>query len=218
MEFVALSFLVGFFTMGFEMAASRLLAPWFGSSIVVWGTLITTLLAGIASGAFIGGQLTKLNKGMNIFGIMMVVCGGMIALSSISASPVIRMVESFGFEHRANLIICSNLLFLLPSVLLGTSTPYLVGMAFKKGTTKEAGALTGLISSASTFGSIAGTLMTSFYLLVWWGVDVCMNVFAMGIVCIGLISFALWRSRGRSLSMPKCLSSDQGSKSVVKEV
>ena len=170
--------------MGFEMAASRLLAPWYGSSIEVWGTLITTLMTGLAIGTFLGGMLSRKNRGMRLYGAIISFSGVLIFVSSYSCNSVLKLINALGLEYRASLVLSSNFLFLLPCIFLGISTPYLVSVVSKN--SESSGMATGLISSSSTFGCIAGTLITSFYLILWMGTHHCMNLFSALLFALGL--------------------------------
>ena len=53
----AVAFVTGAIVMSFEMLGSRYLNPYFGSGIYTWASLISTVLAALTVGYFLGGSL-----------------------------------------------------------------------------------------------------------------------------------------------------------------
>src|SRR5207237_2220727 len=85
-----LVFLLGMLSMGLQLVASRVLAPFFGSSIFVWASLITTFLAAFSSGSFIGAAVSakSVSSQRKIVAGLMIACAGWLLFNSLASYAV----------------------------------------------------------------------------------------------------------------------------------
>ena len=158
-------------TMVVELAAVRLIAPWFGTSLVVWTNVIAVVLLALALGYLVGGKLSRSGRPLGRLGWMLVVAGALTAwLPGLSAPaaraflpPDLSLHEAAGAVLWGSLAV-SLVLFLLPAALLGTVAPLAVEAVqeLEGGTAGHAG---GAVLCASTLGSLAGVFGTSHLLL-----------------------------------------------------
>lgn len=164
-----LAFSAGFSIMCFELLGGRMLAPFFGSSVYVWGSIITVFMLALSIGYLSGGKFSLYNPSVTRFGLIFVV-------AALSLLPTIFFSESifeFVFERiedpRYGSLVASALVFLVPSIIMGMIAPYSVRILTVSA--DSSGHTAGFLYFVSTLGSAIGTIMTSFYLVLWLQVD-----------------------------------------------
>ena len=162
---LTLAFCAGFSIMCFELLGGRLLAPYFGSSVYVWGSIITVFMLALSIGYLSGGRYSMLKP--NLFKY-----GGIFILSALSLMPTIFFSESImGWvfdrieDPRYGSLTASLFLFLLPTAIMGMIAPYSVRILTQS--KDSAGQTAGYLYFISTLGSAIGTIITSFYLVLW---------------------------------------------------
>lgn len=162
-------FVAGAVLLGVEIAASRVLAPFFGNSLFVWGALIGVVLAGLAAGYWAGGTLADR---VPVPGLMTAVMGaGGLAVLAIPFvdEPVLEGVVDWDPGPRLNPLVAAVLLFGAPSVLLAAVTP--VAIRLRARSVASVGKTAGRLFALSTAGSIAGTFATAFWLIPEFGTN-----------------------------------------------
>jgi spermidine synthase len=152
-------FLAGAGSLATEMAASRLLAPYFGSSNVVWANVIGLMLAFLALGYWLGGGLADRYPRPRFLAMLLVVAAALLAVIPFAARPLLHGAIR-GFDSISVGIVVGSFfsvlaLFILPVTLLGMVAPFSVRLAL--GGVEEAGRTTGRLYALSTVGSIVGT-------------------------------------------------------------
>lgn len=161
-------FLCGAIVMSFEMLGSRVLAPNFGNSIFVWGSLISTFLAGLALGYYLGGRFADYSPSTKKLGMIILIPAAFLTMFPLFGYEISDWIFDLDFEMRISPLVASMLLFFLPSVFLGAVSPYTVKLMICSLYTS--GSTVGTLYALSTLGSIVGTLLTSFYLITIAGV------------------------------------------------
>jgi spermidine synthase len=162
-------FVSGAVVLGMEIAASRVLAPYFGNSLFVWGALIGVVLAGLALGYWAGGWLAdrvptpSLLAGVMGLGSLFVL--GIPALDE----PVLEAIVEWDPGPRLNPLLAAIALFGPPSFVLAGVAPIAVRLRARSLTTL--GQTAGRLFAISTAGSIAGTFATAFWLIPEFGTD-----------------------------------------------
>jgi len=165
---VLLSYLIagwsGFFVMGVELLGGRLLAPTFGSSIYVWGAIITVFMLALSLGYLAGGRYSMHAPSVRRLGAILLV-------AALTASPVLlfadAMLEAVAVaapDPRLGSLLGAALLLFVPTFFSGMVSPYAVRLLVQDRV--SAGRHAGQLYFVSTFGSAAGTLLTSFYLVL----------------------------------------------------
>jgi hypothetical protein len=182
---VALCYLVafwsGFFVMGVELLGGRLLAPNFGSSIYVWGAIITIFMLALSLGYLAGGRYSQRNPSLAKLGLL-------LAAAALTALPVLPLsgitLENLAIavpDPRFGSLAGAALLFFIPTFFSGMVSPYCVRLLVDSEETS--GRRAGQLYFVSTFGSAAGTILTSFYLVLWFEV----NVIIISLVAISTV-------------------------------
>lgn len=160
-----LSFLLGIFSMGFQLLGSRLLSPWFGSSIVVWAFLISAFLVAFSLGSIGGGILVKFPYATRRRALVIVsaVAVAGFAINALAGSAFLAWLDGMSVSLSVGLGAACGLLFLPPVAAVAAFTPVLVQAVHDRG--NSAGFASGLIYCVSTLGNIAGIMLTAFVLI-----------------------------------------------------
>ena len=162
-------FICGAIVMSFEILGSRVLAPNFGSSVFVWGSLISVFLAGLSVGYYLGGRLADINPSSRKLSLIIIAPGLLFLTFPLYSGPVSDWIFMKDLGVRMSPLIASSVLFLVPSVFLGIVSPYTAKLLICS--LHTSGKTIGTLYALSTFGSIIGTLITSFYLITMAGVN-----------------------------------------------
>src|SRR5574338_1667367 len=172
-------FLSGAVLLGVEIAASRVLAPTFGSSLYVWGALIGVVLSGLALGYWIGGALA--DRWPSPFLLLGAIALGAVLVLAIPLADqwVLDRIVSWDPGPRLDPLLASVVLFGPMSVVLASVSPIAVRLAARS--LDRLGRTAGRLFSISTAGSIAGTFATAFWLVPEYGTD---QVLAVGAVVL----------------------------------
>ena len=173
-------FIAGGVLLGLEIASSRVLAPLFGNSLYVWGSLIGIVLAGLSTGYWIGGIVADRYRNPRL--LVGLLGGGallVLAIPFVDGWILDRVVE-WDPGPRLNPVIATILLFGLPSVVLGSVSP--VAVRLKARSIENLGRTAGRLFAISTAGSIAGTFLTSFWLIPELGTDQVLASAAIALV------------------------------------
>ena len=175
-------FLCGAVVMALELTASRILAPYFGNSIFVWGSLIGVVLTGMSAGYYIGGRVADKRPDFGTFCLVVLTAGIFVLLIPLVTPVVFDLIISLNLGERIPPLIASVAILAMPSFLLGMVSPYAIRLAAK--TLSDLGNLAGKLYSLSTAGSIFGTFVTAFILIPELGIVKILQV--SGIVLVGL--------------------------------
>jgi spermidine synthase len=171
--------------MALEITGSRVLATHFGSSIYVWGAIIGVFLAALAGGYYSGGMLADRKPTFFLLNLILLAAGCWLLVIPFYANWLCRAVRYVNPGERLNPLIATVLLFGGPSVLLGMVSPFAVRLAAR--TVENIGNLSGRLYALSTVGSIAGTLISSFWLIPAFGVRTLLSALGACLVLLPLI-------------------------------
>ena len=160
-------FTTGACVMILELVGSRVLAPYFGTSIVVWTSLIGLILASLSIGYWWGGKLADERPNWITLAAIICLAGIDIGLVGFTKTIVLEMIQSLTRDLRVSSIAATLVLFCPPSILLGMVSPYAVKLKIKNLATS--GATVGELYAISTIGSIVGTFLTGFILIAVLG-------------------------------------------------
>jgi len=175
-------FICGAIVMSFEILGSRVLAPNFGSAVFVWGSLISVFLAGLSAGYYLGGRLADINPSSRKLSLIIIAPGLLLLTFPLYSAPVSDWIFMQDLGVRMSPLLASSALFLIPSVFLGIVSPYTAKLMICS--LHTSGKTIGMLYALSTFGSIIGTLITSFYLIALAGVNAL--IMGQGVLLIAL--------------------------------
>jgi spermidine synthase len=144
-----------------EICASRLLAPNFGASTVVWANVIGLVLAALSLGYWLGGRIADRHPQPQVLGRVVVCAGALVAIVPFAARPLLDVTVRGLNTVSAGAVIGSFLgslvLFAPPVVLLGTAAPFAIRLAVSD--VAVAGSVSGRLYALSTVGSIVGVFV-----------------------------------------------------------
>jgi hypothetical protein len=186
---IVLSYLIagwsGFFVMSVELLGGRLLAPTFGSSIYVWGAIITIFMLALSIGYLIGGRWSTHSPSVKRLGLILIVAALSVVPTIFFGTDLLDTAASAVPDPRFGSLLGATMLFFVPTVLSGMVSPYAVRLIVQERDTS--GRHAGQLYFVSTFGSAAGTLLTSFYFVLFFDV----NQIFVGLIGVSLVLGAL---------------------------
>jgi hypothetical protein len=164
----------GFYVMLVELLSGRLIAPSFGSSIYVWGSVIFVFMLGLSIGYLLGGIYSNYQPSVARL------CGILIA-SALTTVPILLfgtavldlVFNTIGDPRFGSLVTCLGL-FLVPTIFAGMVSPYAIRIIVKN--KESSGHDAGYLYFISTLGSSFGTLLTAFYLVLLFEVNTILMV------------------------------------------
>jgi len=163
----ALSFIEGASVMSAELLGAKMLAPFYGSSLYVWATVMAVTLGGLALGYFAGGIIAAKNKNNNMLFYVVILAAICTALMPISLKVVSFICASFSLVMA---IIISTIVFLMPPVfLMGMVSPLIIEKLNNSG--QNAGKIAGSVYAISTLGGILATFLMGFYIIPHYGLS-----------------------------------------------
>lgn len=180
-------FVSGAVVMALELLGSRLLAPVFGSSIFVWGSLIGVVLAALSAGYFLGGKLADRRPDFQVLSIVIFAAGLLVISLPAIAPPLFDSVVRLNLGDRYSPLLGTTLLLGVPSILLGMVSPFAIRLAAKS--FEKLGKVSGNLYALSTLGSIVGTFVTVFALIPAFGVN--RIILGMGVTLLVVAFFGL---------------------------
>ena len=196
-------FVVGASSLGAEIAAARLLAPWFGDSTIIWANTIATVLVALSIGYWVGGRMA--DRDPSIVTMSKIIFGAAIlmALVPFLGSPFLRIsvealdnIEAGAFVGS---LIAVLVLIAVPVVLLGAVAPFAIRLSVQK--VDEAGAVAGRLYAISTIGSLAGVFLSALVLIPFVGTRRTFLVFAIALALVAVLGLRM----PRALVLPAAL-------------
>jgi spermidine synthase len=190
----ALVFVVGAASLGAEIAAARLLAPYFGASTIVWANTIGVVLVALAIGYWFGGRFADRHPHLRGLCLLVLAAALLIAAVPFASRPFLSFsVDAFdtvsvgGF---AGSLFGVLVLVAVPVTLLGAAAPWAVRLAVSR--RESAGAVVGRLYAISTAGSLFGTMVAALLLIPLLGTQRTFLVFALALALVGAAGLG-WR-------------------------
>ncbi|MGH7945130.1 MAG: fused MFS/spermidine synthase [Opitutaceae bacterium] len=178
---------LGILSMGFQLLASRLLNPHFGSSIIVWAWLISTFLAAFSTGSMVGGWISNLppepRKRGQITGAVLAVIT--LAVAAFFGRRLLYFIEVTFPDMSTGLLVSCVGIFFLPVTSLSLFGPQCVQFLASRGT--PPGKASGIVYGVSTLGNIAGVMLTAFALIPHFPVSTLLYLW-LGVAIVSLAS------------------------------
>jgi spermidine synthase len=202
-------FLSGLCGMAIEMCAARLLAPYFGTSQVVWANLIGLILLYLSLGYFLGGRLADRFPSEQVLALLLLLAGVFLAMIPFLSQPLLQQgVIGLG-QINVGILLGSLesvlLLFSVPVTLLGMVSPFAIRLMMRE--VQSAGKSSGSIYMLSTLGSILGTFLPVFLSIPTIGTRRTFLVFALVLFLAAFWGLrapvAAWEPRLFAQSSPK---------------
>ncbi|MFP5322829.1 MAG: fused MFS/spermidine synthase [Acidimicrobiia bacterium] len=172
-----------------EITAGRLLAPYVGVSLETFTAVIGVILAGIATGAAVGGRLADRHDPRRLLGPSLFIGGALVWV----AVPVVRAIGPSMRGEPVDIVFLATVAFFLPAAALSAVTPIVAKLRLSS--LDETGSVFGGLSAAGTFGGLAGTFLTGFVLVTLLGTRTIMFVVGLLLVVGGIVVEWLLRRR-----------------------
>jgi spermidine synthase len=180
---------VGAASLGAEIAAARLLAPWFGASTIVWANTIATVLVALSGGYWIGGRLADRDPTFAGLCRLVLLSAALMAAVPFVAGPFLRVSVDALDSVEAGAFVGSLLAVLVliaaPVLVLGCVAPYAVRLSV--GALDEAGRVSGRLYAISTLGSLAGVFLSALVLIPFAGTRRTFLAFALALGLVALL-------------------------------
>ena len=184
-----LVFVVGTGSLGAEIAAVRLLAPYFGASTVVWANTIGIVLVALSVGYWLGGRWADRHPHMRGLCLLALAAALLLAAVPFAADPLLDVAVEALDSISAGAFIGSLLAVLalvaVPVLLLGAVSPWAIRLAVSR--VEEAGQVAGRLYALSTAGSLVGTLLSALVLIPLVGTRRTFLVFALAIALTAVL-------------------------------
>lgn len=160
-------FVCGAIVMVFELVGSRVVAPYLGTSIYIWTSIIGVILGSLSFGYYLGGKIS--DKGPSFRDFSKVIFFSAIAIGAvfILKDAILMIFTNLRLRLDVAALFSSLVLFAPASILLGIISPYAVRL--KISDIKYSGSTVGNLYAISTIGSIVGTFGAGFFLLGFFG-------------------------------------------------
>jgi spermidine synthase len=181
-----LVFVVGTSSLGSEIAAARLLAPYFGASTIVWANTIGVVLVALAIGYWLGGRYADRHAHMRGLCLLVLIASGLIALIPFAGRPFL----SFSVDAFAEISVGGFLgslfgvlvLVAVPVMLLGAASPWAIRITLRD--VRHSGEVAGRLYAISTAGSLFGTMASALVLIPFLGTQRTFLVFALALALV----------------------------------
>src|SRR3954447_1581397 len=157
------AFVTGAIIMSFEMLGSRYLNPYFGSGIYTWASLISTVLAALCVGYFIGGYAADRYPSAAVLGGIVLVGSAYILVLPAFSQRLLEAVLAATDDVRSGSLAAAFAILFFPVTFLGMYSPF--GIRLLLQSAQRSGRVSGTVYGISTLGSIIGTLGTTFFLI-----------------------------------------------------
>jgi spermidine synthase len=180
---------VGTSTLGAEIAAARLIAPFFGASTIVWANTIAVVLVALSIGYWFGGRMADRRPELGALCLLVLVAAALLALVPIVAQPFLSLsVEAFdevslgaGFGSLLGVLA----LVAIPVLMLGAVSPWAIRLKLES--IEDSGQTAGRMYAISTVGSLVGTFLSALLLIPLAGTQRTFLTFALALAIVAAL-------------------------------
>lgn len=180
---LTISFIEGGAVMFTELVSAKLVAPYFGTSLYVWASVLGITLGSLALGYYSGGYFSNKIKSKVLLYWVLLIAGCFVAIMPFSGAWIMKQTINMSIQSGVTV---SLILFLFPPlVLFGMMSPIIINLLTEH--VEESGKVSGLVYSVSTVGGILLTYLTGFYILPNYGISYPTVLFGMFLFLIGFV-------------------------------
>ncbi len=156
-------FIIGAFTMLFELAGIRIMGPFLGTSIIVWSGTIGVIMGSLALGYHFGGKIADKYSSDKALSWILLASGFMVLYTALGGQRIILYIVREAWSLQTKTLLIGFLLFFPANFLFGTVLPLSAKLLIQN--LSESGASIGRLYAFSTMGSISGTVLGGFLLI-----------------------------------------------------
>ena len=194
-RFEFILFIVEAVYMILELIASRVLSPYFGSSNLVWTSVIGIILLSSSAGNYFGGILADKKETNKKLKIILITAFIFVTIIPFVQNGIISFIADCFSDIRVGAIISTIILFFIPSLLVGSLSP--IVLKLKLESMENAGATSGRLQALTTLGGIFGTFFGGFYLIPQYGsIHI---LFLLAIVLLFMIPIVDWKLKAKEI-------------------
>jgi spermidine synthase len=191
---LVLVFVVGSASLGAEITAARLMAPFFGASTIVWANTIAVVLVALSVGYWLGGRVGDRHPHLRGLCLLVMAAAVLIAVVPFVARPFFEIsvdaLDSISAGAFAGSLIGVLVLVAVPVVLLGAASPYAIRLAVPD--VEHSGRVAGRLYAISTAGSLVGTMLAALVLIPFVGTQRTFVAFAVALAVVAAAGLG-WR-------------------------
>jgi MFS family permease len=180
--FILLLVSFGAVVMSLEILSSNLMSPFFGGSIYIWGSIISSFMVHFSVGYVLGGWLSRRFPRISVLATFLVVCSLWVIMIPAIHEPVCEAISASVDDVRLGSLIAMNVIFLVPVSIMAMVSPYIIGITACWG--RQSWLTAGMVLFISTVGSFAGTNITAFFLISLFPVS--RIIYGLGIICLAV--------------------------------
>ena len=214
----ALVFVVGISTLGAEIAAARLMAPFFGASTIVWANTIGVVLVALSIGYWLGGRLGDRYPSRHSLCLAVLGAAVLLALVPLVAQPFFEISVSALDEIEAGAFVGSLFavlaLIAIPVGLAGTCSPWAIRLAVPD--VEHSGRVAGRLYAISTVGSLLGTMLAALVLIPLVGTQRTFLVFALLLAIVAAAGLG-WRAAAAPVAVAAAMAIPVGTVKATDE-
>jgi len=191
-------FVCGAVVMIFELVGSRVIAPYVGTSIYAWSSLIGVILASLSIGYYVGGYLADKRPSIRPMALIIIFSAVAIAFSAFTKDIFSIVISTSKAILEIKSVMISLILFAPASFLLGMVSPYAVRLRMSD--IAKSGRTAGNLYAISTAGSIFGTFLAGFYIIPNFGSTNSLMILSVVLLLAAILLFLSTRI-GRSVKV-----------------
>ena len=197
---IVLVFVAGACSLAVELSASRLLAPYFGTSLFVWANLIGLILLYLTIGYYVGGRLADRFPRPGVLYLLTTVAAFLIGVIPFISRPILSWsltsFATYSISVFYGSLVAVIFLFAIPMILLGCVSPFAIRLRIEQ--VGRSGHTAGQLYAISTAGSILGTFLPVLWLIPTIGTRYTFFVFAVSLLLVSIVGLITTQ-----LSMPR---------------
>jgi spermidine synthase len=181
-----LVFVVGSSTLGAEIAAARLMAPFFGASTIVWANTIAVVLVALSAGYYVGGRLADRHPHLRGLCTLVLAAAVLLALVPLVAHPFlslsVRAFDDISVGAFAGSLFGTLALVAVPVLMLGAASPWAIRLKLER--VEDSGETAGRLYAVGTVGSLVGTFLAALLLIPLVGTQRTFILFALAVSAV----------------------------------
>ncbi|MCR4819468.1 MAG: fused MFS/spermidine synthase [Fretibacterium sp.] len=195
------AFFSGAAVMVMELTGSRLVAPFFGTSLIVWTALIGVMMTSLCLGNWLGGNMADRRPEGRVLGRILLLAALITGLTAFAGNAILTLLADLPMNLYVASVLAALIIFTPASLLLGMVSPFIVRLALKD--VGSSGVTVGRLTALGSAGSILGTFLGGFVLISLFPSGVILMILSVTLAMLSfLIYTAAWRG---ALMMTLCL-------------
>lgn len=179
--YIVILVVFGAAVMSLEILSSNLMSPYFGGSIYIWGSIISSFMVHFSVGYVLGGWLSRRLPHVRVLAALLVAASLWVLAIPVMYKPVCAFLSEAIEDVRLGSLVAMNVIFFVPVTIMAMVSPYIIAItACRQGSWFTAG----MVLFLSTVGSFFGTNITAFYLIGLWPVS--RIIVGLGLMCLAV--------------------------------